>query len=149
MYHWQSALLVLLNGHLWPGALALPKPQYVPDALHFLNCECSSPNYNKQRLTISRIGDYGENEGPVGGVSPPIPTVTSSSGSLRGDSSLLGGNAPLPNPEQSDSAIVPHPQLVNGQGAGAELGLYLDFDSADPPQPIRGENGNTDPGPRT
>ena len=84
----------------------------------------------------------------MGGVDPPTPTVTASSGSLRGDSSLLGGNAPLPDPDKSDSAVVPNPQLVNGQQADANLGLYLDFNSADPPQPIRGDNGNTDPGPR-
>ncbi|KAL2165976.1 hypothetical protein VTG60DRAFT_3466 [Thermothelomyces hinnuleus] len=122
MHRWQGALIVLLNPPLWLGALALPRPQ---------------------------IADYGENEDPVGGVSPPIPTVTSSSGSRRGDSGLLGGNAPLPDPEKSDSAVIPNPQLVNGQEADAKLGLYLDFDSADPPQPIRGENGNTDPRPRT
>ncbi|KAK4195028.1 RmlC-like cupin domain-containing protein [Triangularia verruculosa] len=104
------------------GALALPHPQ---------------------------IGDYGENDGPVGGVKPPTPTVTASSGALRGDSSLLGGNAPLPDPDKSDSAIVPDPEVVNGQEADAKLGLYLDFNSANPPQPIRGDNGATDPGPRT
>lgn len=100
-------------------------------------------------LPAPQIGNYGENTGAVGGVSPPIPTATAPSGSLRGDSSLLGGNAPLPNPDTSDSAVVPDPQLVNGQEAEAKLGLYLDFDSADPPQPIRGTEGATDPGPRT
>ncbi|KAK3377431.1 RmlC-like cupin domain-containing protein [Podospora didyma] len=102
-----------------------------------------------QALPAPQIGNYGENSGPVGGVQPPTPTVTSTSGSLRGDSSLLGGNAPLPDPDKSDSAIVPNPQLVNGQEADANLGLYLNFDSANPPQPIRGAKGTTDPGPRT
>ncbi|KAK4233260.1 RmlC-like cupin domain-containing protein [Achaetomium macrosporum] len=83
-------------------------------------------------LPAPQIGDYGENTGAVGGVVPPIPTASARSGSLRGDSSLLGGNAPLP-----------------GQEADAKLGLYLDFNSADPPQPIRGTGGATDPGPRT
>ncbi|KAK0728869.1 RmlC-like cupin domain-containing protein [Lasiosphaeria miniovina] len=100
-------------------------------------------------LPTPQIGDYGENSGPVGGVKPPMPTVTAASGSLRGDSSLLGGNAPLPDPGKSDPAVVPNPELVNGQEAGANLGLYLDFDSANPPQPIRGTEGSTDPGPRT
>ncbi|KAJ9139392.1 Oxalate decarboxylase [Pleurostoma richardsiae] len=96
-----------------------------------------------------QIGDYGENSGPVGGVEPPIPTVSSASGSLYGDSSFLGGNAPRPDPDTSDSAIVPDPQLVSGQEADGKLGLYLDFNSANPPQPIRGKKGATDPGPRT
>jgi quercetin dioxygenase-like cupin family protein len=100
-------------------------------------------------LTIHRIGDYGENSGRVGGVNPPIPTVTATSGSLFGDSTLLGGNAPLPDPDKSDSAIVPDPMFVNGQGADPKLGLYLDFNDADPPQPVRGGLGAPDPGPRT
>lgn len=41
------------------------------------------------------------------------------------------------------------PELVNGQEADADLGLYLDFNSVDVPQPIRGDLGATDPGPRT
>ncbi|KAK3686201.1 RmlC-like cupin domain-containing protein [Podospora appendiculata] len=109
----------------------------------------SSANFSIFSSTINpRIGDYGENSGDVGGVNPPTPTVTSISGSLRGDASLLGGNAPLPNPEDHP-AFVQDPQLVNGQEADAKLGLYLDFNSANPPQPIRGDNGATDPGPRT
>ncbi|KAK3938023.1 RmlC-like cupin domain-containing protein [Diplogelasinospora grovesii] len=100
-------------------------------------------------LPTPQIGDYGENSGPVGGVDPPTPVVTTHSGSLRGDSSLLGGNAPLPDPDTSDSATVSDAQLVNGQTADAKLGLYLDFNSANPPQPIRGDKGTTDPGPRT
>lgn len=95
------------------------------------------------------MGNYGENEGPVGGVSPPIPTVSAASGSLYGDSSLLGGNAPRPDPDKSDSAVVKDPEFVNGQDADAKLGLYLDFDDADVPQPMRGGLGATDPGART
>ncbi|KAF7558162.1 hypothetical protein G7Z17_g58 [Cylindrodendrum hubeiense] len=100
-------------------------------------------------LPAPQMGDYGENKGPVGGVKPPTPTVTSTSGSLYGDSSFLGGNAPLPDPDKSDSAIVDDPEYVNGQDADADLGLYLDFDDTEVPQPIRGGLGATDPGPRT
>ncbi|KAL6407277.1 oxalate decarboxylase [Ilyonectria robusta] len=118
-----SLRAILLNGLIaLPVGLARPAPQ---------------------------MGNYGENKGPVGGVKPPTPTVTSTSGSLYGDSSLLGGNAPLPDPDKSDSAVVDDPKYVNGQDADADLGLYLDFDDADPPQPIRGGLGATDPGPRT
>lgn len=93
------------------------------------------------------MGDYGENKGPVGGVSPPISSVTAPTGSLRGDASLLGGNAPLPDPDKSDSAVVNDVQLVPGQKADGKLGLYLNFDGVDVPQPIRGELGSPDPGP--
>ncbi|GKU01936.1 oxalate decarboxylase [Fusarium langsethiae] len=109
----------------------------------------SLPISQSLALPAPQMGDYGENKGPVGGVDPPTPTVTSTSGSLYGDSSLLGGKAPLPDPDKSDSAVVKDPTLVNGQEADAKLGLYLDFDSVDVPQPIRGGLGATDPGPRT
>lgn len=94
------------------------------------------------------MGDYGENSGSVGGVDPPIPTVTAASGSLYGGSDLWGGNAPLPSPE-SESAVVDNPEYVNGQSADRKLGLYLDFNSVEAPQPVRGGFGATDPGPRT
>ncbi|KAK9422566.1 putative Oxalate decarboxylase oxdD [Seiridium unicorne] len=103
-------------------------------------------------LTLARPApqmDYGENEGDVGGVAPPIPTVTAASGSLYGDESLLGGNAARPSISGGDSAVVPDPELVNGQEASEKLGLYLDFNSVEVPQPIRGSKGATDPGPRT
>lgn len=95
-----------------------------------------------------QMGDYGENSGPIGGVNAPIPTVTAASGSLYGGSDLLGGNAALPNPE-SDSADVENAEYVNGQSADRKLGLYLDFNAVDTPQPVRGGFGATDPGPRT
>lgn len=91
--------------------------------------------------------DYGENQGDVGGVAPPIPTVTASSGSLYGDESLLSGNAQRPATSGGDSAIVDDVELVNGQEASETLGLYLDFNSEEVPQPIRGSKGSTDPGP--
>lgn len=91
---------------------------------------------------------YGQQSAPVGGVSSPVPTVTAPTGSLYGDESLLGGAA-MPSPVSGgDSAIVPDPPMVNGQGADADLGLYLDFNSVPNPQPIRGSAGQTDPGPR-
>lgn len=94
------------------------------------------------------MGDYGENSGSVAAVDPPTPTVTSPQGSLRGDQSLLGGNIAPADPE-SDSAIVSDPQFVPGQSADKNLGLYLDFNSVDRPEPLRGGYGGTDPGPRT
>lgn len=92
--------------------------------------------------------DYGENTGPVGGYTPPLAPVDKPTGSLYGDASLLGGNAKRPPTKGGDSANVPNPELVNGQEADDTLGLYLDFNSVQVPQPIRGDKGNTDPGPR-
>ncbi|TAQ90162.1 hypothetical protein B7494_g1458 [Chlorociboria aeruginascens] len=92
---------------------------------------------------------YGENTGPVGGVTPPIPTVSTTSGSLYGPSSLLGEIA-APSPVSGgDSAFVTDFPLVNGQEADLDLGLYLDFNSVENPQPIRGTGGQTEPGART
>ncbi|KKY32687.1 putative oxalate decarboxylase family bicupin [Diaporthe ampelina] len=99
-------------------------------------------------IPAPQMGDYGENSGPVGGVDPPIPTVTAPAGSLYGSEDLLGGNAALPDVE-SESAVVENPEYVNGQSADRKLGLYLDFNSVNAPQPERGGYGATDPGPRT
>ncbi|KAI0533944.1 oxalate decarboxylase family bicupin [Xylaria digitata] len=95
---------------------------------------------------------YEENSGPVGGVDAPLPTFTAAAGGLRGSTDLQGGIASRPPVSGGDSAVVPDPELVNGQEADANLGLYLDFNSAttpNGPQPIRGGRGGTDPGPRT
>ncbi|TVY20708.1 Oxalate decarboxylase OxdD [Lachnellula arida] len=93
--------------------------------------------------------NYAENTGPVGGVDPPIPTVTAASGSLYGPEDLLGEIAKPSPVSGGDSAIVTNYPLVNGQEVDDDLGLYLDFNSVEKPQPIRGEAGQTDPGPRT
>ncbi len=93
------------------------------------------------------MGNYGENAGPVAGVGPPTPTASSDSGSLRGGPDLLGGHVLRLHTDTGDSAFVDNPQLVNGQTASGRLGMYLDFNSANPPQPIRGDKGNTEPGP--
>ena len=70
-----------------------------------------------------------------------------SSGSVYGSEEFLGPNG---NPvDPADSAIVTNYDLVPGQTADADLGLYLDLEEAKNPQPIRGSTGGTDPGPRT
>jgi hypothetical protein len=91
--------------------------------------------------------DYAENSGPVGGVDPPTPTVSAASGSLYGPESLLGEVAKPSSLSSGDSAIVSNFPLVNGQEAGKNLGLYLDFNSVENPQALRGDGGQTDPGP--
>ncbi|KAI6378476.1 hypothetical protein MCOR32_004726 [Pyricularia oryzae] len=91
---------------------------------------------------------YGQNPAPQGGVTP-LPPVQGPTGQLRGSINLQGGIAPRPPVKGGDSAKVPNPQLVTGQEADSKLGLFLDFNSVEVPQPIRGSRGSTDPGPRT
>ena len=75
---------------------------------------------------------------PVG---PPGAT-----GSIYGSANFLGNDG---NPlDPSDSAVVTNYELVPGQEADANIGLYLDFNDTPNPQPLRGLNGATDPGPR-
>ncbi|KAG5986746.1 hypothetical protein E4U43_005370 [Claviceps pusilla] len=93
---------------------------------------------------------YDENTGPVAGIRPPVPKVDSPSGSLYGNAELLGGNAPLPDVDaDAEDALVENPEKVDGQDAGAGLGLFLNLNGAKTPQPLRGDYGGTDSGPRT
>ncbi|KAG5928246.1 hypothetical protein E4U53_002716 [Claviceps sorghi] len=93
---------------------------------------------------------YDENTGPVAGITPPVPEVMSPSGSLYGSDKLLGGNAPPPDVgSPSRSALVDRPEKAQGQDADAALGLYLNLNGVDKPQPLRGDYGGTDAGPRT
>ncbi|PQE17262.1 oxalate decarboxylase family bicupin protein [Rutstroemia sp. NJR-2017a BVV2] len=92
---------------------------------------------------------YGEQSVPEGGVTSPVPTVTAPTGSLYGPDSLRG-EIVQPSPiSGGDSAIVSDYPLVSGQEADADLGLFLDFNGVENPQPIRGTLGQTDPGPQT
>lgn len=73
------------------------------------------------------------------------PGPAGASGSLEGTEALLG---PDGNPiNTADSALVADYELVPGQTEDTDYGLYLDFTSTPNPQPIRGKNGGTDPGP--
>ena len=68
------------------------------------------------------------------------------SGSVYGSPSFAG---PDGNPvDTADTAIVSNYQFVPGQTEDADLGLYLDLNEVQNPQPIRGSDGGTDPGPR-
>ncbi|KAF5855581.1 hypothetical protein ETB97_008970 [Aspergillus alliaceus] len=81
----------------------------------------------------SRVGDEESNAGPP----------------LRGSSSLLGVIPDEVNP--SNSAQVPKSsyELAPGQSAHADIGIPFTFKDTTNPQPIRGDLGSTDPGPRT
>ncbi|XWX01169.1 hypothetical protein V2A60_009195 [Cordyceps javanica] len=91
---------------------------------------------------------YAGNQGPIAGVTPAVTSVQAPVGSLRGDSSLLGGTAKIPDVTK-DSAEVENPSLVSGQDEDADLGLYLDFNSVDKPEPYRGSGGASADGART
>jgi hypothetical protein len=123
----------------------LAKMQYSSRLLNFL---AAAAGLYQSVLTAPtpQMSNYGGNTGPIAGVTPPIPTATAASGSLYGDESLLGEVAKPYPASGGDSAIVSDYPLVNGQEADAKLGLYLDFNSVENPQPLRGEGGQTDPG---
>lgn len=73
--------------------------------------------------------------GPTGATSSPY-----------GPDALLGNDGSTQ--DTADSAIVSDYKQVPGQRADADIGLYLDFSKTPNPQPIRGNNGNSDAGPR-
>ncbi|KAJ5618313.1 hypothetical protein N7528_006956 [Penicillium herquei] len=74
------------------------------------------------------------------------PTKRSTNPPLRGSEALVGYSST----EKIATGTQPDIKysLVPGQTADADLGLYLDFENADNPQPIRGAVGSDDPGPR-
>jgi hypothetical protein len=84
----------------------------------------------------------------LAGTGAAAPTARDSAGNppLRGSEDLLGYSA--------SNKLSPHSTedikytLASGQKDDADLGVYLDFETVDNPQPIRGELGGTDPGPR-
>ena len=68
---------------------------------------------------------------------------------LRGPSDLLGyGNNPV---DPAENAVVPASsyKLAPGQAADADIGIPFSIEDVENPQPIRGDTGATDPGPRT
>lgn len=75
---------------------------------------------------------------------------TGASGSLRGPTSLAGYNPSFPvNTELPATVPEDQYQLAPGQEEDADLGLYLDLNDVENPQPIRGGTKSpTDPGPR-
>ncbi|KAJ5643529.1 uncharacterized protein N7484_006036 [Penicillium longicatenatum] len=84
---------------------------------------------------------------PYGWASAAGNDETSEGAPLRGSSSLLGVVQDEVNPE--NSATVHEYELAPGQGADADLGIPFTFDNVAHPQPIRGDLGSTDAGPRT
>lgn len=71
----------------------------------------------------------------------------STSGSLYGPLSLLGGNPTLPTP--TSDTTLPDSEIEYAPGQASDsVGGVLDFSAVPTPQPIRGSKGGTDPGPR-
>ncbi|KAF2166038.1 hypothetical protein M409DRAFT_66930 [Zasmidium cellare ATCC 36951] len=105
--------------------------------------------------TMMERRQYPEESGapPFDFLSVPTETPlgpTEGSGQLRGPTNLVGYNPS--NPVNTElPGVVPSDQfqLAPGQTENADLGLYLDLNEVDNPQPIRGSTDSpTDPGPR-
>lgn len=82
----------------------------------------------------------------------PVPPV-GASGNLYATRTLIG---PIESLMPAHSAVtnvatIPSSEVVltQNQYAPAEEGLILNFNGVSQPQPIRGDNGDVDPGPRT
>lgn len=75
------------------------------------------------------------------------PAAAASSAPLRGGPGLVG-YSPTNTLPKDDTETISF-QYAPGQTANADLGLYLDFEEVENPQPIRGNTGGTDPGPST
>ncbi|EED13345.1 oxalate decarboxylase, putative [Talaromyces stipitatus ATCC 10500] len=65
---------------------------------------------------------------------------------LRGDENLIGYSST--NTISNENTETISYQLAPGQTEAAIVGLYLDFDDVEDPQPLRGDKGGTNPGPR-
>ena len=82
-------------------------------------------------------------------VGAPIQDRSPQVGSPNGSKSSEGLAGPDGYPiNTADSTVISDYDLVPGQSANSDLGLHLDFTSTSNPQPIRGDYGATDPGPR-
>lgn len=76
-------------------------------------------------------------------VGPPKAT-----GNVRG-SNYLVGYSPSNPVDMTSGGGTPNIELGTNQAAPADLGLYINLEGVDVPQPIRGStDGPTDPGPR-
>ena len=74
------------------------------------------------------------------------PAAAASSNPLRGGKNLIG-YSPTNTISNENTETISY-QLAPGQTDAADLGVYLNFDDVESPQPIRGDTGGTDPGPR-
>ena len=124
--HCSKVLRTLTGAAIFSPVLAAPRPQ-----------GNVNPAERPSNIAIATVPDA--TNGP--------PQAT---GSLYGSPSLLGNNGAHPDDTipPGEGAVVNDGTLVPGQTADADDGLFLDFQNAANPQPIRGDGGATDPGPR-
>jgi len=104
-----------------------------------LSSLCAATPLNKRQVTNDAVP--GTPVPPVGASGQQYPTGTLL-GPAQSIASISGAGPAATLPAESWS-------LVANQDAPSDEGLILNFEDAGNPQPIRGENGNTDPGPRT
>lgn len=120
------------------AALAAPAPVRNERRQAQIVGEPVGPEINNANIPGEAVGPVGANgniygEGLLG---------------YQGDSATATVVAPGEPYETSSAEDYVGPYtLVAGQEAEPTLGLYLDFTSNPNPQPIRGGNGGTDPGP--
>ncbi|KAA8643912.1 hypothetical protein EYZ11_005473 [Aspergillus tanneri] len=86
---------------------------------------------------------------PYGWAGPAGDDESNAGPPLRGSSSLLGVGPNEVNPSSSGQVPKSSYDLAPGQGASADIGIPFTFKDTSNPQPIRGDLGSTDPGPRT
>lgn len=78
-------------------------------------------------------------------IAAPAAAVPSSN-PLRGGEGLIG-YSPTNTISNENTETISY-ELAAGQTDAANLGVYLNFENVENPQPIRGNTGGTDPGPR-
>ncbi|KAF2755582.1 putative oxalate decarboxylase [Pseudovirgaria hyperparasitica] len=78
--------------------------------------------------------------------SPPAVPQRAANPPLRGSPDLAGYD-PSNIISDEDTTKVEY-ELAPGQSDDAKIGVFLNFDNIEHPQPIRGAKGGTDPGPR-
>jgi len=109
----------------------------------FLHTAVAIPQTYKDRRQINNDAVPGSPVGPVGASGEIYPSTT-----LLGPALSLGSISTV---YAAAAATLPPGsyQLAANQQAPADDGLILDFSNIENPQPIRGQNGADDPGPRT
>lgn len=83
--------------------------------------------------------------GNSGNAVPPV----GASGNIYPTNSVLGYTSGLPASQTASSIGVGPYTLVPNQNDDPNWGMYLDFSDSKNFQPLRGQDGSTDPGPRT
>lgn len=100
----------------------------------------SGPEIDNSNLLYEAVGPVGASGSVYG------PQSLRGNAGDKGSATEVGPGVPAKTGPSSN--YVGDYTLAPGQEADADLGLYLDLTTNQNPQPIRGSNGATDPGPR-